>query len=147
MFAPYILAVHPSVPVNSVDELVKYAKANPGKLIQGVSGIGNANHLTGLQLTRALGIDWKFVAYKGGADAIRAVVANESQIIINGATATQSFVVQNQMKGLSVSGEQRGWPRCRLSRPGRSSNCPSSTTAPGRASWPPEDPRRQPSRS
>jgi tripartite-type tricarboxylate transporter receptor subunit TctC len=90
-----------------VDELVKYAKANPGKLIQGVSGIGNANHLTGLQLTRALGIDWKFVAYKGGADAIRGVVANESQIIINGATATQSFVVQNQMKGLAVSGDKR----------------------------------------
>jgi tripartite-type tricarboxylate transporter receptor subunit TctC len=107
MFAPYILAVHPSVPVNSMDELIAYAKANPGKLAQGVSGIGNANHLTGLQLTKAWGIDWKFVAYKGGADAIRAVVANESQVIINGATATQSFVVQNQLKGLSVSGEQR----------------------------------------
>lgn len=107
MFAPYILAVHPSVPVASVDELVKYSKANPGKLIQGVSGIGNANHLTGLQLTKALGIDWKFVAYKGGADAIRAVVANESQVIINGATATQSFAVQNQLKGLSVSGSKR----------------------------------------
>ena len=107
MFAPYILAVHPSVPVNSVDELVKYAKANPGKLAQGISGIGNANHFTGLQLTKAWGVNWKFVPYKGGADAIRGVVTNESQVIINGATATQSFVVQNQLKGLSVSGDKR----------------------------------------
>jgi len=107
MFAPYILAVHSSVPVNSMDELIKYSKANPGKLAQGVSGIGNANHLTGIQLTKAWGINWKFVAYKGGADAIRGVVANESQVIINGATATQSFVVQDQLKGLSVSGDKR----------------------------------------
>jgi tripartite-type tricarboxylate transporter receptor subunit TctC len=107
MFAPYILAVHPSVPVKTTDELVKYAKANPGKLAQGMSGIGNANHLTGIQLTKLWGVNWKFVAYKGGADAIRGVVSNESQIIVNGATATQSFVVQNQLTGLSVSGATR----------------------------------------
>jgi tripartite-type tricarboxylate transporter receptor subunit TctC len=107
MFAPYILAVHPSVPVKTTDELVKYSKANPGKLAQGVSGIGNANHLTGIQLAKAWGVNWKFVAYKGGADAIRGVVSNESQIIINGATATQSFVVQGQLTGLSVSGGTR----------------------------------------
>ena len=107
MFAPYILAVHPSVPASNVEELIKYSKANPGKLVQATSGVGAANHLTGIQLARAWGIDWKFVAYKGGADAIRAVVSNESQIIINGATATQPFVVQNQLKGLAVSGEKR----------------------------------------
>jgi tripartite-type tricarboxylate transporter receptor subunit TctC len=107
LFAPYILAVHPSVPVNSVNDLVKYSKANPGKLALAVSGIGHANQLTGIQLAKGWGVNWKYVAYKGGADAIRGVVANESQVIINGATATQPFVVQDQLKGLAVSGDKR----------------------------------------
>jgi tripartite-type tricarboxylate transporter receptor subunit TctC len=107
MFAPYILAVHPSVPVKSVAELVAYAKANPSKLALGHSGVGNANHLTGIVLAKHWGIDWKYVPYKGGAAAIRAVVANESNVIINGALATQPFVTQNQLKGLAVSGTKR----------------------------------------
>jgi tripartite-type tricarboxylate transporter receptor subunit TctC len=107
MFAPYILAVHPSVPAKTTEELIKYAKANPGKLAQATSGVGNANHLTGIQLAKLWGVNWKYVAYKGGADAIRGVVSNESQIIINGATATQSFVTQSQLTGLSVSGGTR----------------------------------------
>jgi tripartite-type tricarboxylate transporter receptor subunit TctC len=52
MFAPYILAVHPSVPVKTVAELVAHAKANPGKLALGHSGVGNANHLTGIVLAK-----------------------------------------------------------------------------------------------
>jgi tripartite-type tricarboxylate transporter receptor subunit TctC len=107
MFAPYILAVHPSVPVKTVAELVSHAKANPGKLALGHSGVGNANHLTGIVLAKHWGIDWKYVPYKGGAAAIRAVVANESNIIINGALATQPFVTQNQLKGIAVSGTER----------------------------------------
>jgi tripartite-type tricarboxylate transporter receptor subunit TctC len=107
MFAPYILAVHPSVPVKTVAELVAYAKANPGKLALGHSGVGNANHLTGIVLAKHWGIDWKYVPYKGGAAAIRAVVANESNVIINGALATQPFVTQNQLKGVAVSGAKR----------------------------------------
>ena len=107
MFASYILAVHPSVPVKTVAELVAYAKANPGKLAVGNSGVGNTNHLTGILLAKHWGIDWKYVPYKGGAAAIRAVVANESNVIINSALATQSFVTQNQLKGLAVSGTKR----------------------------------------
>jgi tripartite-type tricarboxylate transporter receptor subunit TctC len=107
MFAPYILAVHPSVPVKTVAELVAYAKANPSKLNLGHSGVGNANHLTGIVLAKYWGITWKYIPYKGGAAAIRAVVANESNVIINGALATQSFVTQNQLKGLAVSGTKR----------------------------------------
>jgi len=107
VFGSYILAVHPSVPVNTVAELVAYAKANPGKLAIANSGIGNTNHLTGILLAKHWGIDWKYVPYKGGAAAIRGVVANESNVIINSALATQSYVTQNQLKGLAVSGTKR----------------------------------------
>ena len=107
VFGSYVLAVHPSVPVNTVAELVAYAKANPGKLAIANSGIGNTNHLTGIRLAKHWGIDWKYVPYKGGAAAIRGVVANESNVIINSALATQSYVTQNQLKGLAVSGTKR----------------------------------------
>ncbi len=73
VFGSYILAVHPSVPVNTVAELVAYAKANPGKLAIANSGVGNTNHLTGILLAKHWGIDWKYVPYKGGAAAIRGV--------------------------------------------------------------------------
>jgi tripartite-type tricarboxylate transporter receptor subunit TctC len=107
LFGSYILAVNPSVPVKTVAELVAYGKANPGKLTIANSGIGNTNHLTGILLAKHWGIDCKYVPYKGGAAAIRGVVANESNTIINSALATQSFVVQNQLRGLAVSGIKR----------------------------------------
>ena len=107
MFAPYILAVHPSVPVKDVPEMVAYAKANPGKLTLAHSGVGSVGHLTGIVLAKHLGINWKYVPYKGGAAAIRGVVANESNTIINGALPTAPFVIQNQLKGLAVSGTKR----------------------------------------
>ncbi|MFA5028153.1 MAG: tripartite tricarboxylate transporter substrate binding protein [Candidatus Methylomirabilota bacterium] len=107
MFASYILGAHPSLPVKNVAELVAYAKANPGKLALAHSGVGSVGHLTGYVLAKHWGIDWKFVPYKGGAAAIRAVVANESNVIINGALATQPFVTQNQIRGIAVSGTKR----------------------------------------
>ncbi len=107
LFAPYLFAVHPSVPASTVQELVAYAKANPGKLNVGNSGVGAANHLTSIVVGKQLGINWGHVPYRGGAAAIRAVVSNESNVIFNGATATQPFVVNQQLKGIAVSGEKR----------------------------------------
>jgi tripartite-type tricarboxylate transporter receptor subunit TctC len=107
LFAPYLFAVHPSVPAGNLQELVTYAKANPGKLNVGNSGVGAANHLTSIVVGKHLGINWGYVPYRGGAAAIRAVVSNESNVIFNGATATQPFVVNQQLKGIAVSGEKR----------------------------------------
>jgi tripartite-type tricarboxylate transporter receptor subunit TctC len=106
-FAPYVLAVHPSVPVKTVAELVAHAKANPGKLPFGNAGIGVANHISAVQLERTWGVQFKHVPYRGGADAIKGTVSGESHVILNGATATASFVMQGQLKGLAVSGGRR----------------------------------------
>jgi tripartite-type tricarboxylate transporter receptor subunit TctC len=107
MFSSYVLGVHPSVPVSNIAEMVAYAKANPGKLSLATSGVGSVGHLTGYVLAKHWGINWKYVPYKGGAAAIRGVVANESNVIINGALATAPFAVQNQIKGIAVSGPKR----------------------------------------
>jgi tripartite-type tricarboxylate transporter receptor subunit TctC len=107
LFAPYVLAVHPSLPVKNVDELIAWSKANPGKVNQATSAVGAANHLAGIIVAREKGLTWKFVPYKGGAAASRAVVTGESNLIINGATATAPFVINQQMVGLAVTGKER----------------------------------------
>jgi tripartite-type tricarboxylate transporter receptor subunit TctC len=107
MFTPYLFAVHPSLPVSTLDELIAYGKANPGKLNVGTSGVGSIQHLTAIVVAKKRGIDWAHVPYRGGAAAIRAVVANESNVIFNGALATMPFVAQGQLKGIAVSGEKR----------------------------------------
>ena len=107
LFAPYVLAVHPSLPVKTVAELMAHAKANPGKIPFGNAGIGVANHISAVQLEKTWGVAFKHVPYRGGADAIKGTVAGESQVILNGATATASFVAQGQLRGLAVSGDKR----------------------------------------
>ena len=107
MFGPYVLAVHESVPAKSSKDLIEYAKANPNKLAVANSGVGAANHITAVMMAKELGIQWKNVPYKGGAAASRAVVSGESGVIMNGATATLPFVVNKQLVGLAVTGEQR----------------------------------------
>ena len=107
LFAPYVLAVHPSLPVKTVPELVAHAKANAGKVPFGNAGIGVANHISAVQLEKGWGVAFKHVPYRGGADAIKGTVAGESQVILNGATATASFVTQGQLRGLAVSGDKR----------------------------------------
>lgn len=107
MFGPYVLAVHDSVPAKTPQELIAYAKANPGKLAVANAGVGAANHITAVSMAKELGIQWKYVPYKGGAAASRAVVSGESGVIINGATATLPFVANKQLVGLAVTGGER----------------------------------------
>lgn len=107
MFSPYLFAVHPSVPAATLEELIAYDKANPGKLNVGTSGVGSIQHLTAIVIAKKYGLKWGIVPYRGGAAAVRAVVSNESNVIFNGALATQPFVVQNQLKGIAVSGDTR----------------------------------------
>ncbi|WP_341912329.1 tripartite tricarboxylate transporter substrate-binding protein [Ferrovibrio terrae] len=107
MFGPYVLAVHPSVPATTPKDLIAYAKANPGKLAVANSGVGAVNHITAVTMAKSLGIEWKNVPYKGGAAASRAVISGESNVIINGTTATLPFVANKQLVGIAVSGEER----------------------------------------
>src|SRR5262245_44908272 len=63
---PFVLLVNPSIPVNSVKELVQYAKANPGKLNYGASGIASSGHLRGEQFKLETGVNLVFVPYVDG---------------------------------------------------------------------------------
>jgi tripartite-type tricarboxylate transporter receptor subunit TctC len=70
LIAPLMtIAVHPSVPANSITELIAYAKANSGKLGYASSGIGSPHHIAGALLCQLAGINMVHVPYKGGAPA------------------------------------------------------------------------------
>ena len=107
IYAPYILAVHPSVPARNPAELVAYAKANPQRVNIGHAGIGVGNHLTGLLVAQHWGADLTQVPYRGGAAALTAVAAGEAQMIINGATATAPFCKQGTLRPIAVTGPAR----------------------------------------
>lgn len=107
IYAPYILAVHPSVPVRDAAGLVAYAKANPNAVNVANSGVGAANHLTSLMLGAHWGAELTQVPYRGGAAALAAVTGGEAQLIVNGATATAPFVKDGRLRGIAVSGPHR----------------------------------------
>ena len=101
-----IMVANPALPVNSVKELIAYAKANPGKLNMSNAGSGFQSHLAGLMFTHATGIDVHHVPYKGGASLI-AVIGNESQFTIAPGPSVMSHVRSGRLRALATGGEKR----------------------------------------
>jgi len=83
---PIAVAVHASLPVASVKELVAYAKANPGKLSFAHSGTGSGQHMSGELLKKMAGIDIVHVPYKGGGPAVQDLVAGQVPMGVLGST-------------------------------------------------------------
>jgi len=78
---PNVLILHPSVPANSVAELLAYAKANPGKLNYGTSGAGSSQHMAGALFVQMTKVDILHVPYRGGAPASTDLIAGQIQVI------------------------------------------------------------------
>jgi len=106
-YSPHVLAVHPSVPVSSVQELIAYAKANPGKMNFANSGTGGAPHLAGVEFAARTGVQWTYIPYKGGSAAVIDVIAGNANVLFNGMLATYPSVKGGRLKGLAVSSAQR----------------------------------------
>jgi len=106
-YSPHVLAVHPSVPANTVTELVAYAKANPGKLNFANSGTGGAPHLAGVDFAQRTGVQWAYIPYKGGSQAVADVVAGQSNVLFNGMLATYPSVKSGRLRGIAMTGAQR----------------------------------------
>jgi tripartite-type tricarboxylate transporter receptor subunit TctC len=106
-YSPHVLAVHPSVPVKDVKELIAMAKANPDKLNFAISGIGGAPQLAGIEFAQRTGVKWTYIPYKGGSDAVTAVVAGQAQVLFNGMLATWPSVTSGRLKALAISSGQR----------------------------------------
>jgi tripartite-type tricarboxylate transporter receptor subunit TctC len=83
---PIAVAVHSSVPVKSVPELIAYAKANPGKLSFAHSGTGSGQHMSGELFKKMADIDIVHVPYKGGGPAVQDLVAGQVPMGVLGST-------------------------------------------------------------
>ncbi|TMG97993.1 MAG: tripartite tricarboxylate transporter substrate binding protein [Betaproteobacteria bacterium] len=106
-YSPHILVVHPSVQAASVKELVGLAKSKPGKLNFAISGVGGAPHLAGVDFAMRTGIDWTYIPYKGGAQAIADVAGGQADVTLNGMLATYPLVQGGKLKLLAVSSAKR----------------------------------------
>jgi tripartite-type tricarboxylate transporter receptor subunit TctC len=106
-YSPHVLAVHPSVKATNVKELIALAKANPGKLNFAVSGIGGAPQLAGIEFAQRTGVQWTYIPYKGGSDAVAGVVGAQAEVLFNGMLATWPSVTGGRLRALAISSPQR----------------------------------------
>ena len=105
--APNILAVHPSVPVRSVKELIALAKQRRGELTFASAGIGSSNHLSGEMFRIMAGIDIIHVPYKGGGAAVTDLLAGQVSMYFGTTPSTVPFVRTGRLRALAVTGAQR----------------------------------------
>ena len=104
---PYVLAVTLSLPVNSVSQLVAYAKANPGKLSYGSAGAGGANHLAGEMFKHVAGIDMVHVPYKGNGPAIIDLIGGQIGVMIGSISSLYPHAAAKKLRLLAVASATR----------------------------------------
>jgi tripartite-type tricarboxylate transporter receptor subunit TctC len=104
---PIVLAVHPSLGIGSVKELVALAKAKPGTLFFGSSGNGSTNHLAGELLKSMTGIDIVHVPYKGAAPAMNDLVAGHIPVMFDNIPAVLPQVKGKNINAIAVAGTRR----------------------------------------
>lgn len=103
----FVLAVHPSMPVNTVQEFIAYAKANPGKVNFGTSGNASGSHL-GLEKFKMLtGTDITHIPYKGAGPALNDAIAGQFQATMFSPLAIASNINAGKLKALAVTGPKR----------------------------------------
>jgi tripartite-type tricarboxylate transporter receptor subunit TctC len=103
MLVPTVLVVHPSVRAQSVNELIAFAKANPGKLNYGSAGTGSANHLVTEVFKNAAGIDALHIPYKGGGAVMADLVGGQVQFTFATIPAAISHVNSGRLRALGLS--------------------------------------------
>ena len=102
-----LLMVNPSLPVKSVPELITYARANPGKLNFGSSGVGATTHLSGEVFNSMAGVKLVHVAFKGGPPAIAALLAGDLQLMFANLSDALPQVKSGKLRGLAVTTSRR----------------------------------------
>jgi len=102
-----LVVASPSLPANSIRELIEYAKRNPGKISYGTSGVGTTHHLSGESIRLLTGIDWVHVPYKGGPPVITDLIAGEIQVGFSILATAAPFIASGKIKILAVNGAKR----------------------------------------
>jgi tripartite-type tricarboxylate transporter receptor subunit TctC len=104
---PEVLAVHPMLPVNTLGELIAYAKANPGKVNYGSAGSGSITHLAGELLKVEAGINLVHVPYKGAAPAVNDLLGGQVQMGIFDTPVLLAHIRSGKLKALAITSLRR----------------------------------------
>ena len=105
--SPLYLVAHPSVPVNSLKELVALAKKEPGKLNYGSSGIGSIHHLATEALKAGFGIDLVHVPYKGTGQSVPALLGGQVALLYSALPSIAGHLKDGKVKMLAISSAKR----------------------------------------
>jgi len=104
---PLILVINPKLPVHSVQDLIKYAKANPGRLNYATPGYGSPQHLTAELFKLKVRVNMVHVPYKGGGQANAALLAGESHLFFSGMPPAVPHVKAGRLRALAVTTAKR----------------------------------------
>src|SRR5947207_4659635 len=102
-----MLAVNNDLPVRTVEELIAYARKNPGKLTNGSSGNGTTGHLGGELFKSMAGVEMVHVPYKGSAQAINDLMGGQIQVMFDNVPSIGPHVKSGRVRGLGVSAPKR----------------------------------------
>jgi tripartite-type tricarboxylate transporter receptor subunit TctC len=105
--SPSVLAVHPSLPVKSVKELISFTKARPNQILFSSSGSGSGQHLAMELLNRMAGIELVHIPYKGTAPSILDLVAGRVSVTAASAISTMPHVRAGRLRALAVASAKR----------------------------------------
>ena len=104
---PFVLEVSPSLPVNTIPELIAYAKAHPGKVNMGSGGVGSGNHLSGEMFNMMAGTDLVHVPYRGAGPAMVDLMGGQVQVMFNTMSASLQHVRAGTLRALGVATKTR----------------------------------------
>jgi tripartite-type tricarboxylate transporter receptor subunit TctC len=107
LWQPYLVSVHPSLPVTSVKQLIALARAKPGAIDYGSGGVGNATHIAGERFASMAGVKLNHVPYRGVGPSITALLAGEVQVLYASSVAVQPYIKSGRMRVLAVTGSKR----------------------------------------
>lgn len=106
-FAPQIVSVHKSVPAQNLGELIKYVKANPGKVSYGVDATAGAGVFTGRLLNRRAQLDMAEVPYRNAAQLVQDAATGRVEVLVSSIIAAQPFVQTGDLRQIAVSSGKR----------------------------------------
>lgn len=102
-----LLVVNPSVPSKTVNELIAYIKANPGKISYGSGGVGTTSHLAGELFKFLAKVDMTHIPYKGNSPAITDLIGGQTQIMFATMPTVLPFVKTGKLRAIAVIGGSR----------------------------------------
>src|SRR5262245_543267 len=105
--APLFLAVHPKVPAATMSEFIAYAKARPGEINYGSSGVGSTHHLSMEAMAAALKLSMTHVPFKGTGESVPALLGGHIEVLFSAYPSLSGAADGNQVKLLATNGAQR----------------------------------------